>query len=338
MILQKGVKLYRFAYPQLLFLLFVVIICGVVAYKKKPSSITFSQASRLKYLTGQTSVVIVKLSLMLRILSLVFIVIAFARPQKYNVSSETKTSGVDIILCLDTSGSMRALDFTIDEKRVTRLDAVKHVVNDFVKKRMHDRIGLVVFGEKAFTQCPLTLDKGLILNLVKNMEIGMAGDSTAIGLATALAAKRLKDIDAKSKIIILLTDGINNAGGIDPVQAAEAASAIGIKIYAIGVGGFEPVPFVVDTVFGQRVVNKHVDLDEETLKHVANKGEGKYFHASDTQKLKEIYGIIDGMETTDVKVKQFFHYEELYRIFLIPSLIILLFDCVIRSLFIRRLP
>jgi len=275
---------------------------------------------------------------MLRILSLVFIVIAFARPQKYNASSETKTSGVDIILCLDTSGSMRALDFTIDEKRVTRLDAVKHVVNDFVKKRMHDRIGLVVFGEKAFTQCPLTLDKGLILNLVKNMEIGMAGDSTAIGLATALAAKRLKDIDAKSKIIILLTDGINNAGGIDPVQAAEAASAIGIKIYAIGVGGFEPAPFVVDTAFGQRVVKQHVDLDEETLKHVAKKGAGKYFHASDTQKLKEIYDIIDDMETTEVKVKQFFHYEELYRIFLIPSLIILLFDCVIRSLFIRRLP
>lgn len=336
--IQKGVKLYRFAYPHLLFLIFAIISCGIFAYKKKPLAITFSQTFQLKYFTGRSSDLIVKLSLMLRILSLVLMVIAFARPQKYNVSSEIKTSGVDIILCMDTSGSMRALDFMINEKRVTRLDAVKYVVHDFVKKRTHDRVGLVVFGEKAFTQCPLTLDKGLLLNLVKSMEIGMAGDRTAIGLATALGAKRLKNIDAESRIIILLTDGRNNAGDIDPVEAAGAASAIGIKIYTIGVGGFEPAPFVVNTAFGQRVVKKNVDLDEDTLKNVAKKGDGSYFRASDTKKLKDIYDIIDDMEKTDVKVKQFFHYEELYRFFLIPSLLILFLDCVVRSLVIRRLP
>lgn len=331
-------KLYRFAYPHFLFLIIAVIIYGIFVYRKKPEAITFSQASRLKYLTGRSSDLIVKLPLILKIISFVLIIIAFARPQKYNVSSEIKTSGVDIILCIDTSGSMRALDFMIDGKRVTRLDAVKYVVNDFVKKREHDRMGLVVFGEKAFTQCPLTLDKGLLLKLVNNMEIGMAGDSTAIGLATALSAKRLKNIDSKSRIIILLTDGRNNAGGIDPLEAADASSSIGIKIYAIGVGGFEPAPFVVATPFGKRLVRKDVDLDEETLKHVAEKGDGAYFRASDTKKLKEIYDIIDNMEKTEVKTKQFFHYEELYRFFLIPSLFIFFWDCIFRSLVIRRLP
>ena len=156
------------------------------------------------------------------------------------------------MLCLDASGTMRALDFTINGNRVTRLDAVKKVVGEFIKKREHDRIGLVVFGTDAYTQSPLTLDKGLLLALVDKLDIGMAGDQTAVGSAIAIGGKRLKDIEAKSKILILLTDGRNNTGNISPEQAAEAVKAFGVKIYTIGVGGKGPAPFAVQTIFWNR--------------------------------------------------------------------------------------
>ena len=261
--------MYRFAYPYLLFLLVLIAGGAFLAYRKKPSAITFSRASDLCSLVGKGSFMLVKIPLILRIIALVLLVIAAARPQKYNLSSEVNTSGVDIILAIDTSGSMRALDFFIKKKRVNRLDAVKHVVHDFISKREQDRIGLIVFGEKAFTQCPLTMDKGLLLNLVDSMEIGMAGDSTAIGLALALGAKRLRKVKAESRVLILMTDGRNNAGEIEPMQAAEAAAATGAVIYTIGMGGFGPAPVPVDTIFGKRIQKIKLDLDEDTLKKIA---------------------------------------------------------------------
>jgi len=166
--------MYRFAYPYLLFLLILIVVGGLLAYRRKPEAITFSGASDLGRLVGRESFLLCKIPLLLRLIVLILLVIAAGRPQKYNVSSEVNTSGVDIILCLDTSGSMRALDFFIDQERVDRLEAVKQVVHDFISKRERDRIGLIVFGEKAFTQCPLTMDKGLLLNLVDSMKIGMA--------------------------------------------------------------------------------------------------------------------------------------------------------------------
>ena len=330
--------MYRFAYPYLLFLLILIAGGAFWAYIRKPSAITFSRASDLRRLVGKGSFFLVKIPLILRIIALVLLVIAAARPQKYNVSSEVNTSGVDIILCIDTSGSMRALDFFIEKERVNRLDAVKHVVHDFISKREQDRIGLIVFGEKAFTQCPLTMDNGLLLNLVAGMETGMAGDSTAIGLAVALGAKRLKDIEAESKVLILLTDGRNNAGDIEPMQAAEAAAATGARIYTIGVGGFGPAPFVVDTIFGKRVQKVKLDLDEDTLKKIAETGGGRYFRASDGKKLQEIYDIIDKLEKTEIKVKQFFNFEELYKYFLLPALFILILELLAKSLIIRSVP
>jgi len=330
--------LYRFAYPYFLFLLVLVAAGAFIAYRRKPSVITFSGASELRSLVGKGSFFLLKIPLLLRVITLVLLVAAVARPQKYNVSSEVNRSGVDIILAIDTSGSMKALDFFIEKKRVNRLDAVKHVVHDFISKREDDRIGLIVFGEKAFTQSPLTMDNGLLLNLLKNMEIGMAGDSTAIGLAVALGAKRLKDIKAKSKVLILLTDGRNNAGGIDPMQAAEAAAETGARIYTIGVGGFEPVPFVVDTIFGKRVQKVKLDLDENTLKKIAEIGGGRYFRASDSKKLKKIYDIIDKLEKTEIKLKQFFNFEELYKYFLFPALLTLILEILAKSLIIRSVP
>jgi Ca-activated chloride channel family protein len=274
----------------------------------------------------------------LRTSCLILLALAAARPQFYNVSREIQSPGVDIILCLDTSGSMQALDFKLNGEPVTRLTAVKKVVSDFLKKRDMDRIGLVVFGDEAFTQSPLTLDKGLLLGLIERVEIGMAGDSTAIGTAIAIGAKRLKDLEAASKILILLTDGRHNAGDITPSESAEAARSLGIKIYTIGVGGKGPAPFKVRTVFGVRVVHQQVDLDEETLRQVARIGKGKYFRAADTEGLSEIYDLIDREEKTESKVKEFFHFEELYLYFTIPALVLLALELFLKNTWLRIVP
>ena len=201
-----------------------------------------------------------------------------------------------------------------------------------------DRIGLVVFGEEAFTQSPLTLDKGLLMGLVEKMEIGMAGDRTAVGSALAIGGKRLKDLKAKSRILILLTDGRSNAGEVTPEEAAEAVRALGIKIYAIGVGGEGPAPFKVKSLFGTRIVHQRVDLDETTLKKIAEIGGGQYFRAANQERLSEIYDIIDKEEKTEVVVKEFFHFRELYRYFLIPALILLMLEILLKNTILRVIP
>jgi len=329
---------FRFAYTPLLFLLLAVAGWCFVSWRRQPASIAFSTASRLAAIAGAASRLWAHMPLILRALCLVLLILAAARPQFYNVSREIKSPGVDIMLCLDTSGSMQALDFQLNDDPVSRLTAVKKVVSDFIKKREMDRIGLVVFGEQAFTQSPLTLDKGLLLGLVEKMEIGMAGDSTAVGSAIAIGGKRLKDLKAKSKILILLTDGRNNAGDISPASAAEAVRSLGIKIYTIGVGGIGPAPFKVKTLFGTRIVKQRVDLDEKTLRAIAEIGKGKYYRAADTEELAKIYHMIDQEEKTEVKVKQFFHYKELYLWFLIPSLALLLAETVLRATILRMIP
>jgi len=178
----------------------------------------------------------------------------------------------------------------------------------------------------------------MLLELVNRLQIGMAGEKTAIGSAIALAGKRLKDLKAKSRIVILLTDGRQTVETLTPVEAAEAAQALGIKIYTIGVGGTKPAPFPVQTPFGTRIVHQHVDLDEATLKKVAGIGEGEYFRATDTDRLQEIYAIIDQQETTKVKVKEFFHFKELYRYVLVPALILLMVEILLRTTILRTIP
>ncbi len=326
---------FRFAYPVLLVLLVAVAAWLVYALRRRPAGITYSMASAMAQLAGGGSRRRAKAPLFLRALCLVLLVLGSARPQLYNVSREIRSPGVDIMLCLDTSGSMQALDFRLDDEPVTRLTAVKKVVTDFVKKRELDRIGFVVFGEEAFTQSPLTLDKGLLLGLVDQMEIGMAGDRTAIGSAIAIGGKRLKDLKAKSKILILLTDGRHNTGDVTPQEAAEAVSALGIKLYTIGVGGRGPAPFRVRTVFGTRLVHQEVDLDEETLRKVAGIGGGKYFRAADSEELSEIYDMIDREEKTEIKVKEFSHFRELYYYFLIPALFLFTVEILLRNTVLR---
>ena len=329
---------FRFAYPILLVLIVAVAGWLFFALWRREASITCSVASAVAGLAGGSSRFCGKIPLALRTACLVLLVLACACPQFFNVSREIRSPGVDIMLCLDTSGSMQALDFKLDGEPVSRLTAVKKVVGEFMKKREMDRIGLVVFGEDAFTQSPLTLDKGLLLALVEQMEIGMAGDRTAVGSAIAVGGKRLKDLKAKSKILILLTDGRHNAGDITPEEAAEAVQALGVKVYAIGVGGKGPAPFRVKTLFGPRLIHQHVDLDEQTLKRVASIGRGKYFRAADSKQLSEIYDIIDRQEKTEVKVKEFFHFRELYHYFLIPALVLLGLEIFLRSTFLRVIP
>lgn len=330
--------MFRFAYPVLFVLL--VFVAGWLLYAlwRKPVSITYSMTSEMAKLAGTGRQIWDKIPLALRTGCLILLVLAAARPQLFNISREIRSPGVDIMLSLDTSGSMQALDFKLDGEPVSRLTAVKKVVSEFVTKREMDRIGLVVFGEEAFTQSPLTMDKGLLLELVNKMEIGMAGDRTAIGSAVAVGGKRLKDLKAKSKILILLTDGRHNAGDILPAQAAEAVRALGVKIYTIGVGGKGPAPFKVKTPFGTRVIHQRVDLDEVTLKKVASIGGGKYFRASDSKRLSEIYDLIDREEKTEVKVKEFFHFRELYTYFLIPALLFLGMEILLRSTILRVIP
>ena len=330
--------MFRFAYPAVLLLLIPAIGHLFLMLRRKPSTVTHSLASNIAKLAGEKGRKWSLLVPLLRTLCLILLALTAARPQLYNVSREIRSPGVDILLCLDTSGSMRALDFTLDGEPVSRLVAVKKVVSDFIQKRDMDRIGLIVFGENAFTQAPLTLDKGLLLELVDHMKIGMAGDSTSIGTAIAIGSKRLKDLKAKSKILILLTDGRHNAGDITPVEAAEAAHALGIKIYTIGVGGKGPVPFKIRTVFGERVVHQQVDLDEKVLKKIAQLGKGKYFRAADTEALAEIYDIIDKEEKTESKVKEFFHFEELYLYALIPAVFLLGMELFLKNSWLRIVP
>ena len=330
--------MFRFAYPIVFVLLVAVLGWVLYALRRRRPSITYSMTSAMAALAGGSVGLRDKIPLALRTGCLVLLVLSAARPQFFNVSKEIRSPGVDIMLCLDTSGSMQALDFKLNDEPVSRLTAVKKVVSEFITKREMDRIGLVVFGEEAFTQSPLTMDKGLLLGLAEKMAIGMAGDRTAIGSAIAVAGKRLKDLKAKSRVLILLTDGRHNAGDITPEEASEAVRAFDVKIYTIGVGGKGPAPFQVNTFFGPRLVYQAVDLDEATLKKVASIGGGQYFRAADSKQLSEIYDIIDREEKTEIKVKEFFHFRELYHYFLIPGLFFLGLEIFLKSTLLRVVP
>ncbi|MBX7148253.1 VWA domain-containing protein [bacterium] len=257
---------------------------------------------------------------MLFIFSFILAVMALARPQITNQLTENFTQGIDIVLALDTSGSMKGLDFELDGNEATRLDVVKKVVADFVDKRPYDRLGMVVFGDYAYTQSPLTTDGATLKSYLSRIEIGIAGDGTAIGNAIATGVKRLKDQKTKSKIIILLTDGKSNAGEITPDMASQIAHDLGIKIYTIGVGTMGPVPYYEDSLFGKRKAYAEMDYDEEALQNIAKATGGLSFHAKNTQELENIYTEIDKLEKTEIKIKQYQESKELYAYCLIPAL------------------
>jgi Ca-activated chloride channel family protein len=322
------------------FVFFIVIPLMLLYWWKSlgSSQIIYSSIEILKKMKMPSSLLFRKGLIVIRCVAITLFILALARPQAGIKSTEISAEGVDIMLCLDTSGSMQALDFKDNGKPVTRLKVVKKVVSEFIQGRKNDRIGMVVFGEEAFTQCPLTLDYGVLLSFLDSIEIGMAGDSTAIGSAIAVCVKRLKDLKSKSKVIILLTDGRNNTGAINPLTAASIAKTYNIKIYTIGVGTEGEAPFLVDSFFGKQYVYQKVDLDEDTLKEIAKTTGSRYFRATNTEALENIYKQIDAMEKTEIKIKEYMEYEELFNYFLIPGLCLLLLEIILVNTRLRKIP
>lgn len=274
----------------------------------------------------------------LKVAALVLMTLALARPQWGTERTEVPTEGINIILAMDISESMAALDFRLNGKVVNRLDAVKSVVEKFIGARTGDRIGLVVFGTHAYTQIPLTRDYNTIASVLERIEIGAAGKSTAIGDAIGIALKRLADIQSKSNIIILLTDGQSNAGELTPESAATVAAEKKVKIYTIGVGGKGKAPFLVRTALGERYIYQEVDMDEDALKAIARKTDGRYFKAEDTEALAQIYNTIDRLEKTEVKVRRYAEYKELYPMLLLPALILLAFHVLLANTRFLKVP
>ena len=327
----------RFEDPWLLLTLLLVPVL-ILRERTIASAINYSSLASLKALSQHRSKIKAIASTALKFIAITLFIIAFARPQEGRKRTEILSQGVDIVLAIDTSGSMQALDFKKNETQVTRLSVVKDVVAEFVKHRKMDRIGMVVFGANAFTQCPLTLDQSILLAFLDKLKIGMAGDATAIGSAIGISARRLKDLKSKSKIIILLTDGRNNSGTIPPLQAAEIAKALGIKIYTIGVGKRGKAPFLVDSIFGKRLIYQDVDIDEGVLNKISEMTDAKYFRATDLKSLKEIYRQIDLLEKSEIKILDHSEYKELFHYFLIPGLILFLTEIIFSNSFLRRLP
>lgn len=276
------------------------------------------------------------LKLVVRTAALAFVALAMARPQAGSGQESVITEGIDIVLVLDVSASMRAEDF----EPKNRLAVAKDVVADFIRGRTSDRIGMVVFASQAFTQCPLTLDYNVLLQLLDSVEIGMIDErSTAIGTAIATATNRLRESDADSKVAILLTDGRSNAGEIDPITAAQAAKAVGVRIYTVGAGTPEGgrVP-IDDPVWGRRYANVANDLDEETLSQIAEITGGRYYRAKTEGMLADVYRKIGELETTKIEVKHFTTYTELAPRFIVAALILLMLELLTSALFIRGLP
>lgn len=272
-------------------------------------------------------------------LVLVLLSLALARPQLGKAESRYVGAGIDIVLSVDISGSMRSEDFRLDGRRVSRLDVVKSVVRDFVTERPGDRIGLVLFSARPYTQCPLTLDHGWLLRNLERARIGMIEDGTAIGSALTTAVGRLEQTAAKSAVVILLTDGQNNAGKISPLTAAEAARALGIKVYTIGAGTKGMAPYPARDAFGNLVYRPvQVDIDEQTLSQIAATTGGRYFRATDTQSLRDIYQTIDQLERTTFEAPRYLDYDELYPWLLVPALALLGLEIGLRHSLLRELP
>ena len=328
--------MFQFASPIFLWLLLLVPLLGFLAFRRKrEAAIKFSDITLLRGAKESPRARRRKWLPILRIIAVVFFIFALARPQSGKKTTEVTSEGIDIMLVLDISSTMKSEDF----KPQNRMYVAKEVIKEFVKGRQNDRIGLVIFAGQAFTQCPLTLDYGVLLTFLDQVDFGMVEDRTAIGMGLATAVNRLRDSKAKSRIIILLTDGINNAGEIDPQTAADIAHALGIRVYTIGVGkpGKAPYP-VEDPVFGKRYIYLDNELDEAQLTKIAEITGGKYFRAKTEDMLKNVYDQISQLEKTKVKIKEYLQYDEHFPYLLMLGAIALLLELMLRETLLRRLP
>ncbi len=330
--------MFRFANPWVLLILLIpFLLWGLERARARTVTLKFPLESWIRRLFRSSDAQWVGLNSLLLYLALIFLILALARPQWGRRETEVTSEGIDIMLTLDASGSMAAMDFQLGGEPVNRLAVVKKVVTEFIQKQQGDRLGMVIFGDQAYTQCPLTLDYDVLVQLLDYAKIGIAGEGTAIGDGLALSVKRLKDLPGKSKVIILLTDGRNNAGKISPEKAAEIAQTFGIKVYAIGIGTRGPVPFPQKGIFGSRLIYVQLDIDPETLQRIAQITGGRYFYATDTQKLEAIYDEIGKLEKTEAKVKHYEIFEELFGYLAGISVFLVFLDVFLAATFLRRL-
>lgn len=327
----------EFEHPLMLLLLalpLIYILWQVFRYKKLYPSLNLPVLAGLQDHTKPFRGFLKKYLFIFRALAVAFLVVALARPRTTLNEENIETEGIDIILSLDISGSMNALDFRPD-----RLQAAKTKALDFISQRPNDRIGLVVFAGESYTQCPLTTDTSMVKKLLREVQQGIIEDGTAIGMGLANAVLRLKESDAKSRVVILLTDGVNNSGQIDPNTAVETALQYGIRVYTIGVGSNGTAPFAMKTPFGQTITRQvEVELDEDLLKGIADKTGGKYFQAKNTRALGEVYKEIDRLEKTRMQVTRITRHTEEFHWFVIIGALILLIEAIIKYSIVRSIP
>ncbi len=327
----------RFAHP-IVFLLFLPVIIGLFyryrALLRRSPRIRFSSLSLVRRAYPARRNWARHIPIVLRLSAILFLAIALARPQAGARGINIDSEGVDILIALDVSGSMQAIDL----KPNNRLEAAKLVAGDFIEGREADRLGLVVFAGVSFVQCPLTLDYDVLLSLLDEIEIGMVEDGTAIGMAIVNCVNRLKESDAESKVAILLTDGVSNMGRIDPATASQVAKAVGVRFYTIGIGKEGEALFPVnDPLFGRRFVRQKTEIDEETLRRIAAETGGKYYRATDTNVLRSIFAEIGELEKTKITGDEYVNYSDLFGWFLFPAAVLLLAEAA-GAAFIRRLP
>ncbi len=325
-----------FAYPWVLyFLLIIPLILGwyYLKGKKNQSSVKYSSLNIFKAVPSTLRERFRHLPIFLRVMAVGLLIVALARPQNFTSGKNVSTEGIDIAMVLDISSSMLAEDL-----KPNRLESAKIVIDDFVEGRISDRIGLVVFARDAFTQCPLTIDYSVLRNLLVDIRSGMIEDGTAIGNAIANGVNRLKESDAKSRIIILLTDGANNSGEVDPVSAAEIAKTFGIRIYTIGVGTRGEAPYPVKTPFGTRYQMVPVEINEEVLQQIAGLTDGQYFRATNSRALQNIYEKIDELEKTKIEITSYKNASELFYGWLSIGLVFLLGEIAISRTLFRKIP
>ncbi|MDO8525324.1 MAG: VWA domain-containing protein [Candidatus Omnitrophota bacterium] len=332
--------MFAFKYPLILLSITLVPVLALVLLKKRTeSAFTFPSRDLVDGLKSTLRSRFIRVPVFLRLGAVLLLILAFARPQSVLEGMKTISEGVDIVLALDTSTSMLAEDFKIGSARINRFDVVRSVVKEFVEKRKDDRIGMVAFAARSYTVCPLTTDYGWLNENLDRVGIGMIEDGTAIGSAIASSCNRLRTSKTQSKIIILITDGVNNAGSISPVMAAEAARALGVKVYTIGVGTKGLVPYPLRDAYGRKVYqNIPIEINEEVLKRIASVTGGKYYPASDTETLRKIYDDINRLEKSIIEHFGYKEYSELFYCFLIPGLFLLLMEILLANTVFMRVP
>lgn len=329
----------QFVHPQLLWLLLApLLLLFRNGRRGQPAALRLPSAAEAGFTGKPPRPAAGGVRLLPALLALSLCITALARPRLGQGSTEIEASGIDILLTLDVSGSMEAMDFELNGEPANRLSVVKKVVADFIKARTSDKIGIVAFAGRPYLVSPLTMDQEFLTQRVRDVQIGQVEDGTAIGSAIASAVGHLKESTAKSRIAILLTDGVNNAGAVNPETSADAATALGIKIYTIGAGTMGEAPMPQRTPFGTQYVRQKVEIDEAVLRKVAEKTGGRYYRATDTSSLTQIYESINQLETTSRKVKKFENYEELYLYALIPGIALLLGAWILDLTLWRRVP